>query len=98
MHSKVFNFFDKIRSNQMSVFNFELKDLSWVVCRTTRKQYQYLFQVFLLIMMLEASRICTSMEIWLPLSEHLNESKLSWKCQMGRVVDLNHIKQEKARF
>ena len=36
------------------------------------------------------------MEIWLPLSEHLNE--LSWKCQIGRAVHLNHIKQEKTKF
>ena len=38
------------------------------------------------------------MEIWLPLSEGFNKNILLLKSQIGRAINLNHIRQEKAEF
>ena len=62
----------------------------------TQKQYRYLFQVFILFMVLKASRIYTSMGIWLPLSDRFNRNVVFLKCQIGCAINLNHIKKEKA--
>lgn len=97
MYSKLFNFFDKVRSNQMSILNLDqftylpLLTLNWSCLQDeTQKQYQNLPQGFLLFMVLN---LHFKMGIWLPLSARPNKNKLFLKCQISRITDEIHIQQ-----